>query len=292
MAVGFSAADRESDSQQAFLNKWVAVGRHAGMQWMARHAVLRSDPESILPGARTIISVAYSYEPRALRDASLPVISRYAYGADYHDVLREVLGKIVRDAGIEQQCRICIDSAPISERYRAARAGIGVVGDNGMLIVPGVGAEVFLAEIVTTIEYEPDAATAGECLHCGACRRICPTGALQEDGTIDCRRCISYLTIEHRGPWMEDEAVEAMSTEAGRHTLFGCDACVTVCPMNNAGAAERNVLFPADPDIINMKKLPDFPSKGAFRRQFAGSPLLRPGIEGLLRNQQNCNKPN
>lgn len=122
------------------------------------------------------------------------------------------------------------------ERYWAVKAGLGFIGDNGALIVPGIGNQVFLAEIITTHELEPTAPFEGECCHCGACRRACPTGALREDGTIDCNRCLSYLTIEHRGEWTDPVHIEAMRTPGARNTLFGCDRCLTVCPHNNPSA--------------------------------------------------------
>ena len=146
---------------------------------MERHADLRRNLDNVLPGTRTVISLAFPYAPERERPSDLPYLSRYAYGTDYHEAIRSLLTAVLEQTGILSSCRLCIDSAPVSERFWAIRAGIGYRGDNGALIVPGIGPEVFLAEILTTIEFEPDSPSYAECLHCGVCLRACPTGALQ-----------------------------------------------------------------------------------------------------------------
>lgn len=285
-AVGFASARPTQKEERERLREWIAAGRNAGMSWMERHLLLRRDPGNVLPGARTVICAAFPYAPATPRYPELPVIARYACSPDYHETLRATLGAVMTDVtkgSREGEWRVCVDSAPLPERYWALRAGLGLKGDNGMLIVPGTGCEVFLAEILTTLEFEPDEPSARECLHCGACRRACPTGALLDDGTIDCRRCISYLTIEHHGPWNDPEARSAMNTPAGKRSLFGCDACVTACPLNNPAVR--------GPETLKMllcfdgSDMPE--SKGAFRRAFAGTSLLRTGRDGLLRNLEN-----
>ena len=253
---------------------------------MERHADLRRDLDNVLPGTRTVISLAFPYAPQQERPSDLPYLSRYAYGRDYHEAIRSLLTAVLEQTGILSSCRLCIDSAPVSERFWAIRAGIGYSGDNGALIVPGIGPEVFLAEILTTIEFEPDSPSSAECLHCGACRRACPTGALQPDGTIDCRRCISYLTIEHRGPWTDPDAITAMCTPAGRNSLFGCDRCITACPLRNdtVGAESWNSPLPAMLALTTT----DIPAQQfEFKRRFAHTALLRPGLQNLLRNIDN-----
>lgn len=299
--VGFASAGPVSEDEDRRLRGWLAAGHHAGMTWMERHAELRRDLDNVLPGTRTVISLAFPYAPERERPSDLPYISRYAYGTDYHEAIRSLLTAVLDKMSIVSSCRICIDSAPVSERFWAIRAGIGYRGDNGALIVPGIGPEVFLAEILTTIEFEPDSpSNAGclhsnaECLHCGACRRACPTGALQADGTIDCRRCISYLTIEHRGPWTDPDAIAAMSTPAGRTSLFGCDRCITACPLRNdtarplrdntVGAESWNPPLPA---MLALTPA-DIPAQQSeFKHRFAHTALLRPGLQNLLRNIAN-----
>lgn len=292
-AVGFASAEPVSEDEDRRLRGWLAAGYHAGMAWMERHADLRCNLDNVLPGTRTVISLAFPYAPERERPSDLPYLSRYAYGRDYHEAIRSLLTAVLEQTGILSSCRLCIDSAPVSERFWAIRAGIGYRGDNGALIVPGIGPEVFLAEILTTIEFEPDTPSYAEflhsnaeCLHCGACLRACPTGALQPDGTIDCRRCISYLTIEHRGPWTDPDAIAAMSTPAGRTSLFGCDRCITICPLRNntVGAESWNPPLPAMLALTPS----DIPAQQSeFKRRFAHTALLRPGLQNLLRNIAN-----
>lgn len=320
-AVGFASAGPVSEDEDRRLRGWLAAGHHADMAWMERHADLRRDLDNVLPGTRTVISLAFPYAPERERPSDLPYLSRYAYGRDYHEAIRSLLTAVLEQTGILSSCRLCIDSAPVSERFWAIRAGIGYRGDNGALIVPGIGPEVFLAEILTTIEFEPDIKSKpgieseadspsnavcqhsnAECLHCGACRRACPTGALQADGTIDCRRCISYLTIEHRGPWTDPDAIAAMHTDAGRHSLFGCDRCITACPLrkNTARPLLNDTVRPLRNDNVGTESwnppLPamlaltpaDIPAQQSeFKRRFAHTALLRPGLQNLLRNIAN-----
>lgn len=307
-AVGFASAGPVSEDENRRLRGWLAAGHHAGMAWMERHADLRRDLDNVLPGTRTVISLAFPYAPERERPSDLPYLSRYAYGTDYHEAIRSLLTAVLEQTGILSSCRLCIDSAPVSERFWAIRAGIGYRGDNGALIVPGIGPEVFLAEILTTIEFEPDSPSYAECLHCGVCLRACPTGALQADGTIDCRRCISYLTIEHRGPWTDPDALAAMSTPAGRTSLFGCDRCITACPLrsNTARPLRNDTARPLRNDTVGAESwnppLPamlaltpsDIPARQSeFKRRFAHTALLRPGLQNLLRNIANldlCSK--
>lgn len=285
-AVGFASAGPVSEDEDRRLRGWLAAGHHAGMTWMERHADLRRNLDNVLPGTRMVISLAFPYAPERERPSDLPYLSRYAYGRDYHEAIRSLLTAVLEQTGLLSSCRICIDSAPVSERFWAIRAGIGYRGDNGALIVPGIGPEVFLAEILTTIEFEPDAPADAECLHCGACRRACPTGALLPDGTIDCRRCISYLTIEHRGPWTDPDAIAAMSTPAGRTSLFGCDRCITACPLRN-DTSSPHTWAPTLPAMLALAPS-DIPAQQSeFKRRFAHTALLRPGLQNLLRNIAN-----
>ena len=285
-AVGFATAGPVSEDEDLRLRGWLASEHHAGMAWMERHADLRRNLDNVLPGTKTVISLAFPYAPERERPSDLPYLSRYAYGTDYHEAIRSLLTAVLEQSGLLSSCRICIDSAPVSERFWAIRAGIGYRGDNGALIVPGIGPEVFLAEILTTIEFEPDSPSNAECLHCGACRRACPTGALQPDSTIDCRRCISYLTIEHSGPWTDPDAIAAMSTPAGRHSLFGCDCCITACPLRNNTSSPHTWNQPL-PAMLALAPS-DIPAQQSeFKRRFAHTALLRPGLQNLLRNIAN-----
>lgn len=279
VAAGFTTAGKTASNVDTEYRAWLRDKKNAGMKWMERHADLRHDPANILPEVKTIISLAFPYGPGS--SENLPDgISAYARGEDYHSVIRQRLNPIFK--GREGKWRICIDSAPLPERYWAAKAGIGFIGDNGALIIPGVGSQVFLAEILTDREYTPDAELSEECLHCGRCRKICPSGAM-DCRLIDCRRCISYLTIEHRGPWTDKAEIDAMNSDEGHSTIFGCDRCVTVCPLNN----------------LNYPPLPEFRVTETARRIAEGSfkeislsdikqsPIYRAFPDGLERNLKN-----
>lgn len=199
------------------------------MDYLGRYGEVRRDPRLLLDGegARTLIVTLFAYQDNVHPAEGVPYIAHYALGQDYHDVLRRRLKTVIgqlrpRFGG---KWRICVDSAPLMERYWAARAGLGVIGDNGCLIVPGVGANFFIATIVTTAQMPTDDPVEGtsHCLGCGRCVRACPTGALRGDGSVDARRCISYLTIESH-----DDIPADIPTG---NTLYGCDVCRRACPL-------------------------------------------------------------
>lgn len=209
--------------------KWLADGNAGNMDYLGRYGEVRRDPRLLLDGegARTLIVTLFAYQDNVHPAEGVPYIAHYALGQDYHDVLRRRLKTVIgqlrpRFGG---KWRICVDSAPLMERYWAARAGLGVIGDNGCLIVPGVGANFFIATIVTTAQMPTDDPVEGtsHCLGCGRCVRACPTGALRGDGSVDARRCISYLTIESH-----DDIPADIPTG---NTLYGCDVCRRACPL-------------------------------------------------------------
>lgn len=291
VAAGIAKAEPVDSGWADRFDNWIEKGLNAGMDYMRNHAGIRRDPRLLLDGAKSVISVAFSYNHSRQRSGSLPSVAMYAYGDDYHDVLRRVLSEAVDTFKnlFGGNFRICIDSAPVMERYWAMKAGIGFLGMNDNIIVPGAGGRVFLAEIITDLEIPVDNPTLHLCENCGKCRRACPTGALREDGMIDCRKCLSYLTIEHRGEWSDHEAMEAVSTEAGRTTLYGCDRCVSVCPHNNG--VSTDVISPLRPkDYIYSLDSDDILSMAQedFSRQFKGSAIKRAKLTGLLRNARNC----
>lgn len=241
VAVGFAEASALDEQVMEEYKAWLAEGNHAGMDYLVRHAELKVHPRHVLEDAATVISIAYSYAPSQRRDSHLPIIASYAYGEDYHDVLRHRLNPVVES--LRQRFggswRICIDSAPLAERYWAMKCGIGRRGLNGSIIVDGYGSYIFLVEVLTSHSMASDVASDRFCRRCGACVKACPQGALKPDGKIDCRRCLNYLTIEHRGDWA-GEYLEAMQTPAGRQTLFGCEVCQLVCP-HNCGIASTTI---------------------------------------------------
>lgn len=210
-------------------DEWLADGNAGNMDYLGRYGEVRRDPRLLLDGegARTLIVTLFAYQNNVHPAEGVPYIAHYALGQDYHDVLRRRLKTVIgqlrpRFGG---KWRVCVDSAPLMERYWAARAGLGVIGDNGCLIVPGVGANFFIATIVTTAQMPTDDPVEGtsHCLGCGRCVRACPTGALRGDGSVDARRCISYLTIESH-----DDIPADIPTG---NTLYGCDVCRRACPL-------------------------------------------------------------
>lgn len=245
------------------------------MAYLERWDDVRRDPRLLLEGARTLIVCAFPYYNKAEC-----LFSKYAVGRDYHEVVRERLGHVAAavTAGAGAACRVCVDTAPLRERYWAVRAGLGFIGLNNQLIIPGLGSYFFLGTIVTTLGVvkAPPLPRAASCLGCGRCVEACPGRALDGHGGLDARRCLSYLTIERRGE-LPPGALERAST------VYGCDVCQRVCPHNADAVPTPIADFGPCPevealgldDIIEMT-----PSR--FRHLFAHSAVRRAGL-GLLR---------
>ncbi len=291
-AVGFAKAGPVDPAEWNLYERWLSRGDNARMEYMHNYPELRRDPRLLLNGAKTVISLAYSYAPPQWRHKNIGTIAAYAYGRDYHKELRRILKPLLREISSdipEAHFRICIDSAPVLERYWALKAGIGIKGDNGSVIIPGCGSFVFLAEIITDIGIPADSPSATDCGHCGACRRACPGNAISEEGPIDCRRCISYLTIEHRGDWTLPESIATMQTPAGRNTIYGCDICLRVCPHNrNIPSTPISAFHPSDTMLsLTASDIATLREDSDLRSLLPGSPLNRAGVAGLLRNIRN-----
>ena len=206
---------------------WLAQGRHGEMAYLARNVEKRLAPATLVPGSRSVICLAVPYAPATPPDDTL--LARYARGRDYHRVLKKRchrLMDLIREIAPDFEGRAFVDSAPVMERHLAAEAGLGWIGRNGCLIVPGLGSYVLLCEIVCNLPLRPDSRVESACRDCDACVGACLTGALADPPLVDARRCISYLTIEHRGPIAPD-----LRARMGVR-LFGCDACQAVCPHN------------------------------------------------------------
>ncbi len=262
--------------------RWLRDGNHASMDYLARYPEVRRDPRNLLDGARSIIVAAFNYFPATRQSGDAPQFAWYAYGRDYHEVVRNCLEQVVESLSAQNPdaaFRICVDTAPLMERYWAVKAGIGFVGRNAQLIVPGHGSACFLGEIVTTLRLQPSDPCTLSCPEgCDRCIRACPGKAIAGDSTIDARCCLSYLTIEHRGPLPDD------APDPGRR-IYGCDTCQSVCPLN-AGALPTDIdefrpsdsfLSLRDNDIASMT--PD-----GFSRIFSHSAVKRAKLAGLLRN--------
>jgi len=272
----------------ARLRAWLAAGQHGEMAYMQRSVAVRPDPAhpDMLPSARSVIALAAAVPAPPLATAELPRlfpgrVARYAQGRDYHNVLRTKLRPLVRllrERG--HTARETVDVMPLLERAWAQRAGIGFIGKNSCLIVPGLGSHVMLAAIVTSAELPADAPMRERCGECRRCLDICPTRAFVGPRDLDARRCISYLTIEHRGE------IDAELRPAMGDWLFGCDACQDVCPYNRIPERE-----PCMPGLDAPRPWHALDAEQLLQRSDAellalteGSPLRRPGPDGLRRN--------
>jgi epoxyqueuosine reductase len=263
------------------LHAWVDAGRHATMGWMADTADVRADVrhEGMLPSARTVVVLVTPYA----RDEGVPPgvgrVARYARGRDYHNVVGKRLRKlasIVREAG--HDARASVDSLPVYERAWAERAGVGFIGKNCCLIVPGIGSHVFLSTLVTSAELPVDSPMKPRCGECRLCLDACPTEAFVDARELDARRCISYLTIEHRGP------IDPDLRAATGDWLFGCDACQDVCPFNRTAAIPPEATEPfASRQGIDAESIVAL-DDSTFDVLTRGSPLRRARREGLVRN--------
>jgi epoxyqueuosine reductase len=260
--------------------EWVEKGFAGEMRYLTdRRAEVRRDPRNLLESARSIICVGKLYHTPG---PAAEEVSRYAWGEDYHRVMRDGLARLVetleREAGPFEH-KICVDTAPLLERSYAREAGLGWIGKNTCLIHEPLGSWFFLGEIVTSLELEADSPPPDRCGSCTRCIDACPTKAIVPDGdgwTLDSRRCISYLTIELRGP-IPEEHREGMGTH-----IFGCDICQDVCPWNRRAPVSEDPAFfeRALPDLENFAKL----TPGLFHHISEGSPLARAKHSGVLRN--------
>jgi len=289
LALGFSgvgiAAAVNLEEEGARLRDWLGRNYQASMGWMAKTVDRRSDPRQVLPGARSVIAVALNYYTDVQHDTGpgRGRISRYAWGDDYHDVLGRKLGEL-RDWLVSVSpgagARAYVDTGPVMDKAWAVRAGIGWLGKHTNVITRGMGSWVFLGEILTTLALEPDDPAEDRCGTCTLCIQSCPTGAIVEPYVVDSNLCLSYLTIEHRGPVVGDVR--------GRFEgwIYGCDTCQDVCPWNLKFGTPSE-----DPSFLPREEFVSPPletwqrmDQAEFSARFRGSPVKRAKHEGLLRN--------
>ena len=282
---GVAAAD--AYPELAFLHDWLDRGYAASMGWMARSADRRSDVRHVLPGARSVIVTGTLYNVDRPYSSELPAgvarISRYAWGDDYHDVISRRLGGLLawmRENGDEPfEARAYVDTGPVQERVYAQYAGLGWIGKNTCLINPELGSWLFLGVIITTLPLEPDTQGLEQCGSCTRCLDACPTGALVEAGVLDSNRCLSYLTIEHRGPLPEDQ-----QAGMGAH-IYGCDICQDVCPYNQPAPQSTDPAWQPRAGLDRPALAALWQRSDAeWRAVLKGSPMKRAKIEGLRRN--------
>jgi epoxyqueuosine reductase len=284
---GIAAADHYPELD--FFQEWVGRGFAADMAWLPRSADKRADVRNILPAARSIIVTATLYNTDRPYSTDSPPgngtarISRYAWGDDYHDVIKRRLDMLLQwmrgASGESFDARAYVDTGPVQERVYAQYAGLGWIGKNSCLINSEIGSWLFLSEIVTTLELEPDTQGLEQCGSCTRCLEACPTGALVEAGVLDANRCISYLTIEARGP-LPAEHLEAMGTH-----VYGCDICQEVCPYNRPAPVSTDPHWQPRagldlPALVDLAARTDDELRELLRR----SPMKRPKIDGLRRN--------
>jgi epoxyqueuosine reductase len=265
------------------LRDWLDHGFAGDMAYMGRHGEARRHPASILPEVRSVIMVAVNYKPAEPKGGTGARVARYARGADYHDVLRQRLRQLlVWIQGQVPGCvgRAVVDTAPLLERDFARRAGLGWIGKNTMLLNKQLGSYFFLGALLMDLDLRADPPHAtSHCGSCTACLDACPTQAFVGPGQLDARRCISYLTIELRGPMPPE-----LRPKVG-DWLFGCDMCQEVCPWNRkAPTADETVILP-NPDLASLDPAELLIlSADDFRRRFQGTALTRAKRAGLLRN--------
>lgn len=303
-ACGMARAEAVSQDRQAEYGRWLAEGCHADMEYLARHVEKKSDPRLLVEGARTMVSLAVNYysplpEDKAEKrdessgqapsvgekDGNAWHIGRYALGTDYHEVVKRMLRQLLQALGLEEGTdgRCFVDTAPVDEKYWAVQCGLGWRGRNSQLILPHAGSYFFLGELILT--HEVDAYDQPMASHCGTCRKCldaCPTGALKGDGTMDARKCLSYLTIEHRGPLPEGTGRLMESC------FYGCECCAASCPWNASFAQPTDVealkprasilaMTPEDWRHLTVER---------YQELFRKSAVKRAKYEGLMRNIQ------
>lgn len=272
------------DSEAPKLERWLNYNMHGQMGYMENHFDKRLDPRLLVDGARSVVSFLYNYySPAVQTDASAPKISKYAYGKDYHEVIREKLNLLLnelREEIGEINGRAFVDSAPVLERAWAARGGLGWIGKNGNLINKGSGSFYFLSELVIDLELEPDTHTAtNHCGTCTACIDACPTEAIVAPGMIDGSKCISYFTIELK------EQIPAEMKGRFDNWMFGCDVCQDVCPWNRFSKPNNEPDFEPREEILSFTKSDWMEiTEDVFKKVFKNSPVKRTKYNGLKRN--------
>ncbi len=281
VACGIAGAD---GSQADRLRSWLESGAHGDMDWMEARESQRASPQGLWPEARSVIALGMSYAP-AVPPVNVPDrgrISIYAQGADYHEVVKKALKALARWLVAETGCelKVFVDTAPVMEKPLGVSAGLGWQGKHTNLVSSEHGSWLFLGAIMTTLALEPDAPHGDQCGSCTACQTACPTDAFPSPYQLDARRCISYLTIEHKGP------IPLEFRKSIGNRIYGCDDCLAACPWNKfAISAAANKAFspraelvaPALSDLLTL-------DDAGFRRVFSGSPIKRIGRDRMVRN--------
>ena len=263
--------------------KWLSNGYQGSMSYLERNIDKRLDPTLLVPGSKSIISLAFNYfPPKKLIDNNNFIISKYAYGKDYHKVLKKKLKKLLflmRERIGDIEGRVFVDSAPIHERAWAKLSGLGWVGKNSLLINKNQGSYFFLAEIICDLELEYDEPVLNRCGNCSRCIDACPTGAITKAQVINAKKCISYLTIENK-----DNIPEELN-DSMNNSIFGCDVCQDVCPWNKNSKPHEEIEFLPKKNLKKLRKKDWVElTEETFDRIFEGSAIKRTKYKGLKRN--------
>lgn len=263
--------------------QWLEDGCHGDMAWLAKNPQRRVDPREVLPGAKSLVVLALNYfqgDPATGPGGNEWRMARYAWGGDYHDLILDKLHRLsaIMDGWGGQQ-RYYVDTGPVLERDFATASGLGWNGKSTVQIHPRLGSWFFLAEIITTLEFPPDASMNDHCGKCTRCIVACPTAAITAPRRLDARRCLSYLTIENKGP------IPLEFRRALGNRIYGCDECLAVCPWNRFAQATRESSLHARESVfkLSMREMLDLDDEG-FRALFKGSPVKRIKRHGFLRN--------
>ncbi len=286
--VGISKV-RRLDEEENKLAAWLTQHHHGTMDWMANHFEKRLDPAKLVPGARSVVSLLYNYHCENVQPDDAPKVATYAYGRDYHKVIRnklkEYIGRIRESIGaVEGRC--FVDSAPVMERQWARQSGLGWLGKNTLLIHPRRGSYFFLAELIIDLPLEPDHPIKDHCGTCTACIDACPTDAIDKEGyLLDASKCISYLTIE-----LKDRIPPEFHGKM-ENWVFGCDICQQVCPWNRFASPHEDEALSAKPALKTMMER-DWKemSEEVFEKAFAGTPLKRAKYQGIRKNLEALNR--
>jgi epoxyqueuosine reductase len=280
---GIAKAEKLDDDARR-LENWLHNGMHGSMQYMENHFDLRVDPCQLVPGAKSVITLLMNYYPEVQQHAGAPKIAKYAYGKDYHEVIREKLKallSLIRTNIGEINGRGFVDSAPVLERAWAIKSGLGWIGKNGNLINKQSGSFYFIATLIVDLELTYDDPIAKD--YCGSCTRCmdsCPTAAILPNKIVDGSKCISYYTIE-----LKDQIIPAEQNGKFNNWMFGCDVCQDVCPWNRFSKPHHNEAFTPIPEILNLTTSEwEELTEEAFKNIFKYSPLKRSKFAGIKRN--------
>ena len=285
LSLGFDACGicrAEESEQKANYMRWLSEECHAGMSYLERNVDKRMDPGLLVEGARSIISVALNYFPHRFQHENAPKFAYYAYGEDYHDIVKGKLSRLfdfIKLRFPDVSGRYFSDSAPVLERFWAARAGLGFVGKNTLLIIPGKGSYFFLGELIIDLELDYDSPVSQNCGRCRRCLDACPTGAIEKPHWLNARKCISYQTIEKKGN-ISPEIIPRLS-----NNVYGCDICQIVCPWNRYARPHNTPGFNPSDEFLSLdyEGLQEM-DEDTYRRIFRKSAVKRAKFAGLKRN--------